>query len=167
MSNERQLQIVVDHVNDARQRGAQVLTGGRRGANLDGLFYEPTVLTNVDHDMTIMRDETFGPVLPVMTFKTEDEAVKLANDSVFGLTASVWTKNIARGRRLAERIEAGTVMVNEVVYTHGIAQTPWGGVKDSGYGTNSRPHGFARAGPPATHSRKSHFIPARSLVVSL
>ncbi len=138
MSNQRQLQIVEDHVRDAEQRGAKVLTGGRRAANLEGFFYEPTVLTNVDHDMTIMRDETFGPVLPVMTFKTEDEAVKLANDSAYGLTASVWTKNIARGRRIAERIEAGTVMVNEVVYTHGIAQTPWGGVKQSGYG---RTHG--------------------------
>jgi succinate-semialdehyde dehydrogenase/glutarate-semialdehyde dehydrogenase len=88
--------------------------------------------------MAVMRDETFGPVLPIMTFKSEDEAVKLANDSVYGLTASVWTKNIAKGQRIAERIEAGTVMVNEVVYTHGIAQTPWGGVKDSGYG---RTHG--------------------------
>lgn len=138
MSNERQLQIVADHVDDARLRGAQVLTGGKRGANPAGYFYEPTVLTNVDQDMTIMRDETFGPVLPVMTFKTDDEAVGLANDSVYGLTASVWTRNTARGKRIAERIEAGTVMVNEVLYTHGIAQTPWGGVKDSGYG---RTHG--------------------------
>jgi succinate-semialdehyde dehydrogenase/glutarate-semialdehyde dehydrogenase len=73
-----------------------------------------------------------------MTFKTEDDAVKLANDSEFGLTASVWTENIARGRRIAEKLEAGTVTVNEVVYTHGIAQTPWGGVKNSGYG---RTHG--------------------------
>jgi delta 1-pyrroline-5-carboxylate dehydrogenase len=110
--------------------------------------------------MTIMRDETFGPVLPVMTFSTDDEAVKLANDSVYGLTASVWTKNIARGRRIAERIEAGTVMVNEVVYTHGIAQTPWGGVKDSGYG---RTHG--RAGllelvtPQHIHINRISFLP--------
>jgi acyl-CoA reductase-like NAD-dependent aldehyde dehydrogenase len=138
MSNELQLEIVEAHVNDAEKRGAKILTGGRRGKTSEGFFYEPTVLINVDHDMTIMRDETFGPVLPVMTFKTEDEAIKLANDSVYGLTASVWTRDIARGRRLAERIEAGTVMVNEVVYTHGIAQTPWGGVKDSGYG---RTHG--------------------------
>jgi succinate-semialdehyde dehydrogenase/glutarate-semialdehyde dehydrogenase len=138
MSNERQLQIVADQVNDAKRDGAVVLTGGERAINLEGLFYEPTVLTNVDHNMAIMRDETFGPVLPIMTFKTENEAVTLANDSVYGLTASVWTKNIAKGQRLAERIEAGTVMVNEVVYTHGIAQTPWGGVKDSGYG---RTHG--------------------------
>jgi len=138
MSNERQLRIVEQHVADAVERGAKVVAGGKRTDNLDGFFYPPTVLTNVDHRMTIMRDETFGPVLPVMTFKTEDEAIRLANDSVFGLTASVWTKDIARGRRLAELIEAGTVMVNEVLYTHGIAQTPWGGIKDSGYG---RTHG--------------------------
>src|SRR5216110_1008768 len=81
MSNERQLQIVADHVNDAKQRGATILTVGERGGNSAGFFYEPTVLTNVDHEMTIMRDETFGPVLPIMIFATEDEAIKLANDS--------------------------------------------------------------------------------------
>jgi len=138
MSNERQLQIVSDHVDDAKARGARVLTGGSRATNLRGLFYEPTVLTNVDHRMLIMRDETFGPVLPVMSFKTEAEAIELANDSLYGLTASVWTRNIAKGKRIAELIHAGTVMVNEVVYTHGIAQTPWGGIKESGYG---RTHG--------------------------
>lgn len=166
MSNERQLQIVVDHVNDAKQRGAQILTGGRRGqsgqggANATGCFYEPTVLTNVNHDMIIMRDETFGPVLPVMTFKTEDEAVALANDSVFGLTASVWTKNIARGKRIAARIEAGTVMVNEVVYTHGIAQTPWGGVKDSGYGrTHGRLGLLELVHPQHIHVNRLSFLP--------
>ena len=138
MSSERQLSIVEEHVQDALVRGACALTGGRRAPALPGPFYEPTVLTGVDHTMTVMREETFGPVLPVMTFKTEEEALALANDSVFGLTASVWTKNMARGRRLAERLEAGTVMVNEVLYTHGIAQTPWGGVKQSGLG---RTHG--------------------------
>jgi succinate-semialdehyde dehydrogenase/glutarate-semialdehyde dehydrogenase len=160
MSNERQLQIVAEHVNDAVKRGATILTGGRRGANLDGLFYEPTVLTHVDHNMTIMRDETFGPVLPVMTFKTDDEAVQLANDSVFGLTASVWTKNIGRGRRIAERIEAGTVMVNEVVYTHGIAQTPWGGVKESGYGrTHGRMGLLELVSPQHIHINRISFLP--------
>ncbi|MEO7969973.1 MAG: succinic semialdehyde dehydrogenase [bacterium] len=138
MSNDRQLQIVSDHVEEAKARGAQILTGGKRATNLPGLFYEPTVLTKVDHRMTIMRDETFGPVLPVMTFKTEAEAIELANDSLYGLTASVWTRNIARGKRIAALVHAGTVMVNEVVYTHGIAQTPWGGIKESGYG---RTHG--------------------------
>ncbi len=160
MSNERQLQIVADHVNDAKQRGATILTGGERGGNSAGFFYKPTVLTNVDHEMTIMRDETFGPVLPIMTFATEDEAIKLANDSVYGLTASVWTKNIARGRRIAERIEAGTVMVNEVVYTHGIAQTPWGGVKDSGYGrTHGRLGLLELVHPQHIHVNRFSFLP--------
>jgi acyl-CoA reductase-like NAD-dependent aldehyde dehydrogenase len=138
MACERQLEIVEEHVNDAIAHGARVLTGGRRAESLAGPFYEPTVLTDVNHTMAVMREETFGPVLPVMTFKTEDEAVRLANDSIYGLTASVWTGNIGRGRRIAARIEAGTVMVNEVLYTHGIAQTPWGGVKQSGLG---RTHG--------------------------
>jgi len=138
MSSERQLRTVEEHVHDAISRGARVLAGGRRSSSLKGSFYEPTILADVDHTMIVMREETFGPVLPVMTFKTEDEAVRLANDSVFGLTASVWTKSVRRGKRIAERIEAGTVMVNEVLYTHGIAQTPWGGMKQSGLG---RTHG--------------------------
>jgi acyl-CoA reductase-like NAD-dependent aldehyde dehydrogenase len=138
MSSERQLKIVEEHVHDAVRRGATVLAGGNRPEALSGSFFEPTVLADVDHTMTVMTEETFGPVLPVMTFKTEDEAVRLANDSVFGLTASVWTKNARRGQRIAERLEAGTVMVNEVLYTHGIAQTPWGGMKQSGMG---RTHG--------------------------
>ena len=160
MSNENQLQIVAEHVNDAKQRGAKVLAGGQRGSNRSGLFYEPTVLTNVDHQMTIMRDETFGPVLPVMTFTTEDEAIKLANDSIYGLTASVWTKNIAKGQRIAERVEAGTVMVNEVVYTHGIAQTPWGGIKDSGYGrTHGRMGLLELVHPQHIHVNRISFLP--------
>ena len=104
MSSERQLAIVEEHVRDALAQGARALTGAKRAEGLDGPFYEPTVLADVNHRMMVMREETFGPVLPLMTFKTEDEAVRLANDSVFGLTASVWTRNIARGRRVAERI---------------------------------------------------------------
>jgi acyl-CoA reductase-like NAD-dependent aldehyde dehydrogenase len=138
MTDERQLQIVEDHVADAVHRGAQVRAGGHRLNGSGGWFHEPTVVTNVDHSMKLMRDETFGPVLPIMTFKTDEEAVRLANDSIYGLTASVFTSNIDRGKRLAEKIDAGTVMVNEVVYTHAVAQTPWGGVKQSGYG---RTHG--------------------------
>jgi succinate-semialdehyde dehydrogenase/glutarate-semialdehyde dehydrogenase len=110
--------------------------------------------------MLVMREETFGPILPVMTFKTEDEALSLANDSPYGLTASVWTRNIARGRRIAERIEAGTVMVNEVVYTHGIAQTPWGGVKDSGYGrTHGRMGLLELVTPQHVHVNRISFLP--------
>jgi succinate-semialdehyde dehydrogenase/glutarate-semialdehyde dehydrogenase len=139
MSSEAQRTIVDNHVREAIASGAQVLTGG---ASLQdkpqGFFYPPTVLTSVDHTMSVMRDETFGPVLPIMSFKTEEEAIRLANDSIYGLTASVWTNDIKRGEKIAAQIEAGTVMVNEVLYTHGIAQTPWGGVKQSGLG---RTHG--------------------------
>ncbi len=138
MTNEQQLLIVEDHVSDAVERGANIRTGGQRLNNSHGWFHQPTVVTGVDHSMKLMRDETFGPVLPIMTFKTDEEAVLLANDSIYGLTASVFTKDIGRGRRLAEQIDAGTVMINEVVYTHAVAQTPWGGVKQSGYG---RTHG--------------------------
>src|ERR1043165_9518118 len=138
MTNEQQLEIVEDHLSDALERGAQVRTGGPRVDNGGGWFHQPTVVTNVDHSMKLMRDETFGPVLPIMTFKTDDEALRLANDSNYGLTASVFTRDIARGRRIAEELDAGTVMINEVVYTHAVAQTPWGGVKQSGYG---RTHG--------------------------
>jgi len=138
MTNERQLQTVEEHVSDAVEHGAEVRAGGHRLNDSHGWFYQPTVVTGVDHSMKLMRDETFGPVLPIMTFKTDEEAIRLANDSVYGLTASVFTRDIARGRRIAEKIDAGTVMVNEVVYTHAVAQTPWGGVKQSGYG---RTHG--------------------------
>lgn len=141
MSSERQLLTVEGHVREAVERGARVLAGGGRAEGCEGgrgWFHEPTVLAGVDHTMAVMREETFGPVLPLMTFREESEAVRLANDSAFGLTASVWTRNIARGRRVARSLEAGTVMVNEVLYTHGIAQTPWGGVKQSGLG---RTHG--------------------------
>ena len=140
MTSERQLLLVQRHVDEAIDKGATALTGGDRLAESAAPFFAPTVLVNVNHQMDVMRDETFGPVLPIMTFKTDEEAVRLANDSPYGLTASVWTGNITRGRRLAERIDAGTVMVNEVLYTHGIASTPWGGVKQSGLG---RTHGRA------------------------
>jgi acyl-CoA reductase-like NAD-dependent aldehyde dehydrogenase len=141
MSCERQRSIVEGHLRDARAHGATVLAGGERGRDGGGgFFHEPTVVAGVDHTMRLMREETFGPVLPLMSFRDEEEAIRLANDSPFGLTASVWTRDIARGERVAEKIEAGTVMVNEVLYTHGIAQTPWGGVKLSGIG---RTHGRA------------------------
>ena len=140
MSSERQLKIVEDHVEDFRAEGAQILTGGERNPDLpDGLFYEPTVISGATNNMRAMQEETFGPTLPIMGFKTEEEAVRLANDSEFGLTASVWTGDMARGKRVAQRIMAGSVCVNEVLYTHGIGQTPWGGFKNSGYG---RTHGL-------------------------
>ena len=138
MSSERQVEIVEDHVRDFLAQGANVVTGGKRSKELGGLFYEPTVITGVNNEMRAMQEETFGPTLPIATFRTEEEAIALANDSEFGLTASVWTKDLVKGKRVAENIEAGSVCVNEVLYTHGIGQTPWGGFKNSGRG---RTHG--------------------------
>jgi acyl-CoA reductase-like NAD-dependent aldehyde dehydrogenase len=138
MIDERQLRIVESHVEDAVARGARVLVGGSRSPELGNNFYKPTVLADVNHEMRIMREETFGPALPVMAFDSDEEAVRLANDSEYGLAASVWTRNRARGERLARRIQAGTVMVNDVVSCFGISEAPHGGVKSSGVG---RTHG--------------------------
>jgi acyl-CoA reductase-like NAD-dependent aldehyde dehydrogenase len=138
MIHERQLQIVEAHVEDAVGRGARVLAGGSRVPELGTNFYKPTVLADVTHEMGIMREETFGPVLPVMAFDSDEEAVQLANDSEFGLAASVFTRDNARGERLARRIHAGTVMVNDVISCFGISEAPHGGVKSSGAG---RTHG--------------------------
>jgi acyl-CoA reductase-like NAD-dependent aldehyde dehydrogenase len=138
MIHERQLGLVEAQVRDARERGAKVLTGGQRLTELGINFYAPTVLAGVTHDMQVMCEETFGPVLPVMSFQNDDEAVRLANDSEFGLAASVWTRNRARGEQMARRIHAGTVMVNDTVSCFGISEAPHGGVKASGVG---RTHG--------------------------
>jgi succinate-semialdehyde dehydrogenase/glutarate-semialdehyde dehydrogenase len=138
MIHERQLQVVEAHVEDAVARGARVLAGGLRVPELGKNFYKPTVLADVTHEMRIMREETFGPVLPVMAFEDDEEAVRLANDSDFGLAASVWTRNRERGERVARSIHAGTVMVNDAISCFGISEAPHGGVKSSGVG---RTHG--------------------------
>ncbi|MBO0910265.1 MAG: aldehyde dehydrogenase family protein [Acidobacteria bacterium] len=136
--SERQLEIVERQVDDARRKGARVLAGGKRLPALGRNFYAPTVLADVGHDMAVMREETFGAVLPIMAFDTEDEAVELANDSEYGLAASVWTADRRRGERVARRIQAGTVMVNDAVSCYGIREAPHGGIKASGIG---RTHG--------------------------
>jgi succinate-semialdehyde dehydrogenase/glutarate-semialdehyde dehydrogenase len=138
MIHEAQLKIVESHVEDAVSQGARLLAGGLRIPEFGPNFFPPTVLADVTHKMRIMREETFGPVLPVMGFDSDDEAVGLANDSEFGLAASVWTGDRKRGERLARRIAAGTVMVNDVVSCYGISEAPHGGVKSSGIG---RAHG--------------------------
>ena len=136
--HERQLLVVEAHVEDAKARGARVLTGGTRIPELGRNFYRPTVLADVTHEMRIMREETFGPALPVMPFNRDEEAVRLANDSEYGLAASVWTRDSKRGERLARQIQAGTIMVNDVISCFGISEAPHGGWKASGIG---RTHG--------------------------
>ena len=136
--HQRQLQVVEAHVQDAIARGARVVVGGTALPELGPNFYKPTVLADVTHEMRIMREETFGPVLPVMAFEDDEEALHLANDSEFGLAASIWTRNRRRGERLARRIQAGTVMVNDLISCFGISEAPHGGTKSSGMG---RAHG--------------------------
>jgi succinate-semialdehyde dehydrogenase/glutarate-semialdehyde dehydrogenase len=138
MIDERQLQTVEAHVADALAKGARLRCGGTRLAELGPHFYAPTVLTNVTHAMRIMTEETFGPVLPIMPFDTEGEAIRLANSSVYGLAASVWTGNRGRGQAAARRLRAGTVMVNDSISAFAISEAPHGGPLDSGIG---RTHG--------------------------
>ena len=138
MIHERQLQIVESQVEEARSRGARVLLGGVRLPQLGSNFYAPTVVADVTHEMRLMREETFGPVLPVVAVDSDEHAIQMANDSEFGLAASVWTSDRARGQAVAARVKAGTVMVNDVVSCYGISEAPHGGVKSSGLG---RTHG--------------------------
>lgn len=131
---DRQLDIIERHMADAVDRGATVRVGGRRNPELPGLYYEPTVLTDVDHDMQIMREETFGPILPIMRVRDEEEAVRLANDTDYGLSATVWTKDVYRGAEIAKRIESGGVCINDMTMTYGAPEAPFGGLKSSGVG---------------------------------
>lgn len=142
LTNENQLNVVGNHVADAVAKGARVLTGGRRRDDLGGYFFEPTVLVDVNSSMRVMTEETFGPVLPIKIVKDEEEAISEANSTRYGLLASVWTSDNERGRRIARRIEAGTVIINDALYTHGAAQTPWFGVKESGLGVTHGSHGL-------------------------
>lgn len=130
----KQLEIIERHVEDARRKGATVVTGGKRNRALGELFYEPTVLTDVTHDMLVMQEETFGPVLPIVRVKSEEEALELANASEYGLSATLWTRNDEKALRLARRIDSGSVCVNDSSVTYGALEAPFGGMKSSGLG---------------------------------
>jgi acyl-CoA reductase-like NAD-dependent aldehyde dehydrogenase len=134
---------VEELVEDAVSRGAELRTGGGRPeVGLPGWFHEPTVLTGVEREARIEREEIFGPVVTVGSFRDEDEAVRLANGSSFGLGASVWTTDGERARRLARRLEAGSVWTNDVAYSYGTGQASWGGTKESGFGRTHSKHGL-------------------------
>src|ERR687891_873747 len=143
MASAEQADLVTELVDDAIANGAERLTGGPREVpGFSGTFIAPTVLTGVTHEMRIMQEEIFGPVLPIVTVESEEEALKMANDSRFGLGSSIWTKDRAKGERMARRIDSGMVWINDHSYSHGACQCSWGGVKESGLGRSHSKFGF-------------------------
>jgi acyl-CoA reductase-like NAD-dependent aldehyde dehydrogenase len=133
----KQIDVAEKHVADAVAKGAELVAGGKRREG-PGQFFEPTVLAQCTPQMTVMNEEIFGPIVPIQKVESDDEAVTLANRSHLGLNAYVFTKDRAKGRKLAERIEAGSVVVNDVLINYAACEAPFGGLKESGFG---RVHG--------------------------
>jgi len=144
LTNMRELERTEAHLADAVERGAKVVIGGKRRPDLGPLFFEPTVLVDVTPDMAIMRDETFGPVMPIMRVKNVEEAIRQANNSDYGLSACIFTKNIKRGEKLAEQVESGDVTINHPMFLFGTPDLPMGGWKNSGVGRRNGPEGLLR-----------------------
>ncbi|MFE3718731.1 succinic semialdehyde dehydrogenase [Streptomyces cyaneofuscatus] len=162
LTTPAQLKTVTEHVDDAVTKGATVLAGGTARPDLGPLFYEPTILTDVTPDMTLYDHETFGPVVSIYTYRDVEEAVALANATSYGLNASVWSRNGARGRAVAARVHAGTVNVNEAfAAAWGSVDAPMGGMGDSGLGRRHGADGILKYTEPQTiaHQRLQGFTP--------
>jgi succinate-semialdehyde dehydrogenase/glutarate-semialdehyde dehydrogenase len=158
MINAEALADTEGEVREAVAAGGRVLVGGKRVPGSKGFFFEPTVIADAPHSSKIVQEELFGPVVTVHRFTTEEEAVKLANDSPYALSGSVWTGDPAKGRRVAERLSGGTVVVNNVAYTFGLAMTPWGGKAMSGFGRTHGDLGFSElVEPHHIHVDKAKF----------
>jgi acyl-CoA reductase-like NAD-dependent aldehyde dehydrogenase len=156
-----QLDVIDEHVKDAVEKGARVTTGGHSRTDR-GRFYEPTVLSDVDHTMKAMTEETFGPTLPIMKVRDAEEAVRLANDSPYGLAGSVWTKDVKKGEAVARRIEAGAVCVNDAMLNYSALELPMGGWKASGLGSRHAAGGIRKYCAEQTLLVK-RFAPKRDL----
>jgi acyl-CoA reductase-like NAD-dependent aldehyde dehydrogenase len=148
MTTRKQMKTVQEHIDDAVSKGATIFAKSKVSENKKGQFMPCVVLTNVNHTMITMREETFGPIVGVMPFENDDEAIALANDSDLGLTGSVWSKNRKRAIALARKVKAGAVMINDHLMSHGLAETPWGGFKESGIGRTHGDIGFAEMTQP-------------------
>ncbi|MGW8797856.1 succinic semialdehyde dehydrogenase [Streptomyces sp. NPDC055775] len=162
LTTPSQLKTVTEHVDDAVAKGATVLAGGRARPDLGPLFYEPTILTDVTSDMTLYDHETFGPVVSLHSFRDVEEAIELANATPYGLNASVWSRNGARGRAVAARVHAGTVNVNEAfAAAWGSIDAPMGGMGDSGLGRRHGVDGILKYTETQTvaHQRLQGFTP--------
>jgi acyl-CoA reductase-like NAD-dependent aldehyde dehydrogenase len=134
MTMPRQLEIIERQVQEALARGARCLVGGRRNPSWPGQFFEPTVLVDVDPGMAVVREETFGPVMTITRVRDEAEALRLANDSAYGLGSSVFTRDAQRAERMARQISAGMTVVNDYGIAYMMQSAPFGGVRTSGFG---------------------------------
>lgn len=148
MATKRQMDAVNAHIQDALKKGAKIFAQKNPPSNLKGQFLPCTVLTDVNHNMLVMRDETFGPVVGVMPYDKIEEAIELANDSNLGLTGSVWSKKHGKAIKIAKKIRAGAMTINDHLMSHGLAETPWGGFKESGIGRTHGDIGFAEMTEP-------------------
>jgi len=165
--NLAQVEKTEEHVKDAVDKGAKILHGGSRlteGEYANGFFHEPTLLTDVSHDMLVMTEETFGPTLPVMVVDTEEQAVRMANDCKYGLNASVWSRDLRKGYDIASRIEAGVVYINDVLWAFSDPSIPWVGIKSSGRGASQGEIGFYHCTHPRVivKNRTRRFLPLDS-----
>ncbi len=142
MTTQKQVETVKKHFEDAVEKGATIFAQSQCPKDSKGSFLPATVLTDVNHDMLLMQDETFGPVVGVMEFADINEAIRLANDSYLGLSGSIWSSNRRKAIRIAKQINAGAVMINDHLMSHGLAETPWGGFKESGIGRTHGKLGF-------------------------
>jgi len=149
LRNEKQLALVMSHVENAKQTGSKILTGGKRINNT--LYFEPTVIEVRDRQAEFIREETFGPTLPIIKVKDLEEAIQETNSAQFGLTTSVWTKNIRLAESIAPQIESGVVIINNCVFTGALAGAPWGGLKNTGHGVTNSKYGLLEMTRP-------HFI---------
>lgn len=137
-----QMDIVKEQLDDAVKNGAKILVGGSKNEDLEGFFFKPTIITNLNNSFKIIQEETFGPVMPIIKYSSEDELLEMVNDSKYALTASIWTSDIKKAEQLAKKVEAGTVSINDCVSSFALCQTPWGGPKESGIGRTHGRFGF-------------------------
>lgn len=142
LTTKSQLNTVEQHLEDALAKGAKIVAQSQPVGPQNGYFHPATLLTNTTSDMLFIKEETFGPLIPIIKFSTEEEAIALANDSNLALTSSVWTKNLKKGRNIAAKLESGVTTINDHLYTHGLSEMPWGGWKHSGLGRTHGPEGL-------------------------
>ncbi|MGG4496111.1 aldehyde dehydrogenase family protein [Brevibacillus reuszeri] len=164
MTSHQQLGIIHSHLEEALANGAKAVIGGQ--VSLDSMYIAPTILTDVTSDMKIMQEETFGPILPIMTFSSEEEVIRLANSSPYGLNASVWSKDKTKAKRVAEQLESGNVCINDVIISYANPNLPFGGVKQSGIGRYRGPsglhaftHSISVIHDPGTRKREVNWYP--------